>query len=59
MKQYENADIKDLIIACRQHSDTAFDALVTRYTPMMRKVISGFSSSPLGYDGLLHGFQKL
>ena len=45
MNQYENADINDLIIACREYNDIAFDELVVRYTPMMRKVISSFSSS--------------
>ena len=38
MNRYENADIKNLIVACREHNDTAFDELVARYTPMMRKV---------------------
>ena len=52
MNQYENTDINDLIVACREHNDTAFDELVTRYTPMMRKVISGFSSPALGFSEL-------
>lgn len=52
MNQYENTDINDLIVACREHSDSAFDELVTRYTPMMRKVISGFSSPALEFSEL-------
>ena len=52
MNQYENTDINDLIVACREHNDSAFDELVTRYTPMMRKVISGFSSPAPGFSEL-------
>ncbi len=52
MNQYENTDINDLIVACREHNDSAFDELVTRYTPMMRKVISGFSSPSLEFSEL-------
>ena len=52
MNQYENADINELIVACRKHDDTAFDELVSRYTPMMRKVTSGFSSTGQGYSEL-------
>ena len=48
MKIFENADIEALIIGCRNHDDEAFDELVRRYTPMMRRVISGFSS--VSYD---------
>ena len=52
MNRYENADIKNLIVACREHNDTAFDELVARYTPMMRKVISEFSSPALEFSEL-------
>ena len=44
MNLYENEDIGALIIGCRAHDDEAFDELVRRYTPMMRKVISAFDS---------------
>ena len=44
MKFFENADIEALIIGCRNHDDEAFDELVRRYTPMMRKVICSFPS---------------
>lgn len=45
---YENCEIGELILLCRERDDSAFDELVQRYTPMMRKVISGFDSS--GFD---------
>lgn len=44
MNLYEDRDIRALITECRAHNDEAFDELVRRYTPMMRKVISGFDS---------------
>ncbi|MBE6533125.1 MAG: sigma-70 family RNA polymerase sigma factor [Ruminococcaceae bacterium] len=44
MNLYEDRDIGALIIECRAHNDEAFDELVRRYTPMMRKVISCFDS---------------
>ena len=52
MNVYENTDIRDLLLACRDHNDTAFDELVKRYTPMMRKVISGFSSQGIEFSEL-------
>ena len=45
MNSYENADVITLILRCRDHDDEAFDELVRRYTPMMRKVVCGFSGS--------------
>ena len=45
MNQYKNSEINDLIVACRERNDSAFDELVSRYTPMIHKVISGFSTS--------------
>ena len=44
MKFFENTNIEDLIIGCRNRDDEAFDELVRRYTPMMRKVICSFPS---------------
>lgn len=44
MNLYEDADIGALIVECRSHNNEAFDELVRRYTPMMRKVISCFDS---------------
>ena len=44
---YENCDIGELILLCRERDDSAFDEIVRRYTPMLRKVVSGFESSGL------------
>ncbi len=52
MNVYENADIRDLILLCRSHDDDAFDELVQRYTPMIRKVITGISCSSYEYGEL-------
>ena len=48
----ENTEIRSLILGCRNHDDAAFDELVRRYTPMMRKVISSFGSSTHDFDEL-------
>lgn len=45
---YKSTPINELIMLCRNHNDDAFDQLVHRYTPMIRKVISGFDAT--GYD---------
>ena len=45
---YKSTPINELIMLCRNHNDDAFDQLVQRYTPMIRKVISGFEAT--GYD---------
>ena len=52
MNKYENADIRDLILLCRQHDDDAFDELLRRYTPMIRKVVSLFDDVPYDSDEL-------
>ena len=52
MNQYENVEIGALIAECRDHNDYAFDEIVRRYTPMMRKVISGFSGASLEFSEL-------
>ena len=52
MDVYRNTDISKLLLLCRQHDDGAFDELVRRYTPMMRKVISGFGSQFADYSEL-------
>lgn len=52
MIMYENADIRDLILLCRERDDDAFDELVRRYTPMMRKVVTGFGPSSYDFDEL-------
>ena len=45
---YNSTHINELIMLCRNHNDDAFDQLVQRYTPMIRKVVSGFDAT--GYD---------
>ena len=52
MNLYENTDICSLISLCRQHNDEAFDELVRRYTPMMRKVVMSFDSLPYEFAEL-------
>ena len=48
MDLYKDSDIHTLLKRCRSHDDEAFDQLVVRYTPMMRKVI--FSFGQVSYD---------
>ena len=43
MHNYDKLDVEDLIIKTRERDDFAFSELVRRYTPMINKVISGFS----------------
>jgi RNA polymerase sporulation-specific sigma factor len=50
MVNYSDMSISDLIVASRERDDSAFSELVTRYTPMISKVISGFSDSAFRYD---------
>ena len=52
MDVYRNTDISELLLLCRQHDDEAFDELVRRYTPMIRKVISGFGGRSADYSEL-------
>jgi RNA polymerase sporulation-specific sigma factor len=44
---YENCEIGELILLCRERDDAAFDEIVRRYTPMLRKVVAGFESAGL------------
>ena len=48
MDFYQDNEIHNLILLCREHNDEAFDELVRRYTPMIRKVI--FSFDQVFYD---------
>ena len=50
MDMHKDTDIGDLVIRCRNHDDVAFDELVRRYTPMMRKVIAGFDKVSCDFD---------
>ncbi len=49
---YKSTPVKDLIMLCRNHNDDAFDQLVQRYTPMMRKVVALFETSSYEFDEL-------
>ena len=42
---YKDKQDIDLIMLCREHNDEAFDELVSRYTPMMRRAVNNFSGS--------------
>ena len=50
MKSSESLELRALILRCRERDDEAFSRLVSLYTPMMRKVISGFAGAVLGFD---------
>ena len=52
MKSYEDAEIGVLILQCREKDDAAFSELVRRYTPLIKKIISGFSDSSFEYSEL-------
>jgi len=52
MFSYEEADISEIIKRCRERDDLAFAELVRRYTPMMRKVASGFVDGSFEFDEL-------
>lgn len=48
MNLYENAEIIDLIMRCRERDDEAFDELVRRYSPLMHSVVNSFG--PCSYE---------
>ena len=50
MDFYSGMSISELIVAARMHDDSAFSELLSRYTPMINKVIGGFSASVFRYD---------
>ena len=50
MLEYDNLEVENLIIKVRERDDFAFAELVRRYTPMVNKLISGFSSDTVSYD---------
>ncbi len=52
MDNYKDFSLEDLLLATKQHDDGAFSELVERYTPLIHKVISGFSSCTLTPDEL-------
>ena len=50
MANYEDFEVEKLIIMTRERDDAAFSELVKRYTPMINKVISAFSSALVTRD---------
>jgi RNA polymerase sigma factor (sigma-70 family) len=49
---YKNKDICQLIVLIREHDDEAFDELVQRYTPLIRKVITSLGQTSYEYSEL-------
>ncbi len=52
MNNHKELKLEQLLVACRERDDLAFSELVERYTPMIRGVISGFSSGQDSFDEL-------
>jgi len=50
MESCNDSQLIALILSARENDDAAFSMLVERYTPMMNKVIAGFSDSRIRYD---------
>ncbi len=50
MLEYDKLDVENLILKVRLRDDFAFAELVRRYTPMLNKLIAGFSSDTVSYD---------
>ena len=50
MDLYKDSEVIRLINLARQHDDGAFSELLSRYMPMMNKVICGFVTSNFSYD---------
>lgn len=50
MDSYSSMSVLDLIVSARERDDAAFSELISRYTPMINKVIGGFSDSAFRYD---------
>ena len=52
MKEYTNYELNFLIKLCREHDETAFSELISRYNPMINKIVSGFSDSSVDLEVL-------
>ena len=50
MKKTDNYELNELILRVKNRDDNAFSELVSRYSPMMNKVISGFSGSLVSHS---------
>ena len=52
MNAYRETDISSLLLKCREHDDAAFAELLSRYTPMIKKVISDYGAAGFDYGEL-------
>ena len=52
MNEYKEIDLRELILKCRERDDSAFSELLSRYTPMIKKVISDYGVATLDYGEL-------
>ncbi len=52
METQDNKELHLLILKCRDGDEEAFSSLLTQYTPMIRKVISGFADGAYDKDEL-------
>lgn len=52
MDQIEKSELRDLILRSRERDDLAFAELVSRYTPMMHKLVSSLAAASADRDEL-------
>ena len=52
INSYEDKEVNLLLSRCRERDDDAFSELLTRYSPMMKKLISSFTDDPTEQDEL-------
>ena len=52
MDKCDNEELRGLIVRCQNHDGDAFTELITKYTPMIRKVVSGFADGTYGTEEL-------
>ncbi len=50
MESYKDSDIEKLLNLARNRDDGAFSEILSRYMPMMNKVVCGFVTPALSYD---------
>ena len=50
MEKQEQKKVNELISRVKLRDDTAFSSILTEYTPLLNKLISGFSSPLVSYD---------
>jgi len=52
MDSYQDKEVNALLLKCRDRDDSAFAELLSRYMPMINKLISSFSDASLEYDDM-------